>query len=130
MTVSNGFFPPNKHDGCVIMFRPDHPHTSLHYLTPGCAGDGTEHEPFFYHKVEWIDMDNDGDLDAVTARVINDGPITPIDQDLLWLENPGSLPADGYAWTMHKIAGTELRNLLNVLIFFKFIIVVVIIPKL
>ena len=25
--------------------------------------DQIAHDPFFYHKVEWIDMDNDGDLD-------------------------------------------------------------------
>ena len=27
-------------------------------------------------------MDGDGDLDMVTARVINDGPIDPVDQVL------------------------------------------------
>lgn len=50
-------------------------------------------------------MDNDGDLDMITARVINDGPITPIDQDLLWFENDGT-PASREQWKMHRIAGT------------------------
>ena len=50
-----------------------------------------------------MDMDNDGDLDMVTARVINDGPVTPIDQDLLWFENTGK-PATLKQWPMHRVA--------------------------
>ena len=49
-------------------------------------------------------MDNDGDLDMVTARVINDGPVTPLDQDLLWFENDGT-PESREQWKMHRIAG-------------------------
>ena len=61
-------------------------------------------------------MDNDGDLDMITARVINDGPITPIDQDLLWFENDGT-PASREQWKMHRIAGkfTSL-NLISLII--------------
>ena len=51
-------------------------------MTPGCNHPQAEHDPFFYHKIEWVDMDGDGDLDMVTARVINDGPIDPVDQVL------------------------------------------------
>ena len=52
-------------------------------------------------------MDNDGDLDMITARVINDGPITPLDQDLLWFENDGT-PESREQWKMHRIAGIFL----------------------
>ena len=49
-------------------------------------------------------MDNDGDLDMITARVINDGPVTPLDQDLLWFENDG-VPASREPWKMHRVVG-------------------------
>lgn len=57
-------------------------------------------------------MDNDGDLDMVTARVINDGPITPLDQDLLWFENDGT-PESREQWKMHRIAGEFIFLILN-----------------
>lgn len=58
-------------------------------------------------------MDGDGDLDIVTARCINDGPITPTNQTLLWLENPQSkltpdlpnIPSLVITWQMHEIEG-------------------------
>ena len=57
-------------------------------------------------------MDNDGDLDMITARVINDGPITPLDQDLLWFENDGT-PESREQWKMHRIAGESILLILN-----------------
>lgn len=107
-TISAGFFPQNKNDGCVALFNSDDPQETLSYLTPGCKHAQGEHDPFFYHKVEWVDMDNDGDLDVVTARCINDGPITPINQTLLWIENPNNTPPSIInAWPFHEIAATN-----------------------
>ena len=58
----------------------------------------------FFFQIAWADMDNDGDLDMITARVINDGPVTPLDQDLLWFENDG-VPASREPWKMHRVVG-------------------------
>ena len=58
MSVSAGFFPQNKNDGCVGFFNQNNPHLTLTYLTPGCKHDDVEHDSFFYHKIEWIDMGN------------------------------------------------------------------------
>ena len=65
----------------------------------------------FFFQIAWADMDNDGDLDMITARVINDGPVTPLDQDLLWFENDG-VPASREPWKMHRVVGL-LELLLN-----------------
>jgi len=106
-SVAAGFFPGNKNDGCVAFFNGEMDAAdtadSLIFMTPGCKTEQGEHDKFFYHKISWADMDNDGDLDMITARVINDGPITPIDQDLLWFENDGT-PASREQWKMHRIA--------------------------
>ena len=58
MSVSAGFFPQNKNDGCVGFFNQNNPHLTLTYLTPGCKHDDVEHDSFFYHKIEWVDMGN------------------------------------------------------------------------
>lgn len=73
-------------------------------MTPGCKHVQGEHPKFFYHKVEWHDMDQDGDLDMLTARCLNDGPITPINQTLLWFENNGQFPTQISLWKEHEIA--------------------------
>ena len=104
-SISAGFFPDNKNDGCIAFFNGDNsnPSDTTIFMTPGC-GNSPQEDPFFYHKIEWLDMDNDGDLDFVTARVINDGPVTPLDEDLLWFENDG-IPSNSNNWKMHRFAG-------------------------
>jgi len=107
-SVSAGFFPQSKNDGCVAVFNLDEPDSSLTYLTPGCTHEQGEHSPFFYHKIEWVDMDGDGKLDVVTARCINDGPIEPIDQTLLWIENPNNeVPSASNPWPLHEIGAVN-----------------------
>jgi len=105
-SVAAGFFPGNKNDGCVAFFNGEldaaETADSAIFMTPGCDTEQAEHDRFFYHKIAWADMDNDGDLDMITARVINDGPITPLDQDLLWFENDG-VPQSREQWKMHRI---------------------------
>jgi len=49
---------------------------------------------YSYHRVQFRDMDGDGDLDAITARFHN----TNQEQNFLWMENPGQ-PVGG--WTQH-----------------------------
>lgn len=42
-------------------------------LEPIAISSSEDAVDWFYHRVEWHDMDNDGDLDAVTARAYGSG---------------------------------------------------------
>jgi len=55
---------------------------------------------FSYHRVIWHDVNRDGTLDAVAARFILPTIGDPVLQ-LLWFENPGTGPSEG--WTQHMI---------------------------
>eukprot|EP00053_Salpingoeca_punica_P008678 m.77565 g.77565 ORF g.77565 m.77565 type:complete len:416 (+) comp14706_c0_seq1:33-1280(+) len=57
---------------------------------------------YFYHQVEWYDVDGDGLLDIVTARV--DKPIFGSSKgQLVWLRQPSSDPFNN-AWTEQVLA--------------------------
>ncbi|XP_046577390.1 uncharacterized protein LOC124285231 isoform X2 [Haliotis rubra] len=59
-------------------------------------------EDWFYHRVQWVDMDNDGDYDALTCRARK--PLFGSEEgELLWYENP-STPTVRPGWTPHVIA--------------------------
>ncbi|XP_071095836.1 uncharacterized protein [Haliotis cracherodii] len=59
-------------------------------------------EDWFYHRVQWVDMDNDGDYDALTCRARK--PLFGSEEgELLWYENP-STPSVRPGWTPHVIA--------------------------
>ena len=55
-SLATGFFPPNKNDGCIALFNGEDHTESLSYLSPGCWTDDVEHDHYFYHKVQWVDM--------------------------------------------------------------------------
>jgi len=106
-TVAAGFNTPGKNDGCVAMFDGSSPNPSetLFYLTPGCNRVQGPHDPYFYHRVRWADMDGDGDNDLVTARAMSNG-VDVIDDQLVWLENDGRKPGPTHRWQVNII--TEL----------------------
>ncbi|XP_045603920.1 uncharacterized protein [Procambarus clarkii] len=54
-----------------------------------------------YHRVVWKDMDQDGDLDALTAR-FHKPLIGTTKHDLVWFENAGEGFSEG--WTAHVVA--------------------------
>lgn len=103
LVVPDGFLVPLKETG------------GLYLLKINCNGTTqiTDTKPiqitspklsWFYHKAVWRDMNEDGLLDIVTARV--DHPLIgkPSGQ-LLWLEQPKSNPLDNVPWTEHSLAG-------------------------
>lgn len=59
---------------------------------------------YFYHMVVWRDMNEDGLLDIVTARVNDPLFIGKQLGQLLWLEQPKSNPVDNVPWTEHLLA--------------------------
>ena len=101
LAVPDGFLVPFKETGGVYL------------LKIGCNGMTLASEPieitkpkrsYFYHMVVWRDMNGDGLLDVVTARV--DDPILfgkPSGQ-LVWLEQPKSDPLNNVPWTEHSLA--------------------------
>ena len=46
-----------------------------------CICNKGPHDPYFYHRVRWADMDGDGDNDLVTARAMSNG-VDVIDDQL------------------------------------------------
>jgi len=67
------------------------------FVPPRCAPGSSDNQPWFYHGVLYIDMDEDGRLDLVTARSSFKvrGGICPPTGQLVWFRNPGeALDAD------------------------------------
>lgn len=104
-SVAGGFLVPGKANGSVKIFRCEIPDTSLQDLCTQYS----EAEPaditiskrgWWYHRVEWVDMNADGLLDMVTARArkpIFGGGMG----ELVWMEqpeNPRQMP-----WQEHFI---------------------------
>jgi hypothetical protein len=74
----------------------------MHYTISELAiiPDVMQERDFSYHRVVWHDVNHDGNIDAVAARFKLPTLGDPILQ-LLWLENPGTGPSEG--WTQHLI---------------------------
>lgn len=100
LAVPEGFLVPLKTKGGISLIDisaqpPQGPYT----ITTSGGGD------WFYHRVEWQDMDGDGDLDIITCRARE--PAIPIlfgreDEQLVWLENPSGNYRKG--WNTHVLA--------------------------
>uniref|UniRef100_H2Z756 VCBS repeat-containing protein n=1 Tax=Ciona savignyi TaxID=51511 RepID=H2Z756_CIOSA len=86
-TASTGFFLAGKNDGEVALMSM----TDLAYgqTTPVTISSNPDGILWYYHRVEWFDMNGDGCTDAVTERANGGGPAADITQ-LIWLENPCS----------------------------------------
>lgn len=92
LAVGTGFLVPGRSTGDVLI-------TNL-YSTEQFAI-STPKSGFFYHRVEWFDMNGDGRLDAVTARG-QKGMFGGSQGELLWLEQPEGDRRK--PWTEHVIA--------------------------
>lgn len=93
-TVAGGFCLTGKDNGSIaLMDVSDKKNPEIQIITP------FEEQIWFYHRVEWHDMDGDGDLDAVTARAYGDCA-TAGNSQLLWLENPGNKEISSN-WEVH-----------------------------
>ncbi|XP_002127502.2 uncharacterized protein LOC100183211 [Ciona intestinalis] len=85
--AASGFFMTGKDDGEVALMSM----TDMAYgkATPVTISSNPTGILWYYHRVEWHDMNQDGCTDAVTARSNGGGPAANYTQ-LVWFENPCS----------------------------------------
>lgn len=117
--IPNGFATPTTFDGCLAIAdlkRGPWPvqENGIQVISGGCGYSSRNDIKYFYHFVKWIDMDGDGDLDALTARGSSKTLPTALDSSqLVWFENDGTqnFQPGGNAWKMHNIAlGQDLAD--------------------
>lgn len=65
--------------------------------SPQCVKLTTDKDGYFYHMVIWRDMNSDGRMDILTARV-NKPVFGSSVGELLWLEQPPSSPLLYVLW--------------------------------
>lgn len=101
VVVPDGFLVPTKSTG------------GIYFLAANCSGTlSSDTKPieitqpksgWFYHTVEWRDMNGDGKLDAITARGTK--PLLgKSGGELLWLEQPATNPFTAVPWKEHILA--------------------------
>ncbi|XP_061416119.1 uncharacterized protein LOC133347664 [Lethenteron reissneri] len=84
-TCSEGFMVGGKDNGRVSLWDMSRGPTAVDgVLTLTVDETGNK---WFYHRVEWVDMDHDGLKDALTARAQSTGPTG--NGQLIWFKNPG-----------------------------------------
>ncbi|KAJ8298842.1 hypothetical protein KUTeg_022902 [Tegillarca granosa] len=93
VAIPDGFLVPFKTDGSISIIDISQEPPKGPYKISGSDG-------WFYHRVIWKDMDNDGDFDILTCRAKE--PIIGIgkDSELLWFENKNNLNSE---WTSHVL---------------------------
>jgi hypothetical protein len=71
--------------------------------------DTPANRPRFYHEVQYVDMDADGDKDIVTVRSafkpLGPGSFCAFFGDLVYFENPGAAINANTEWTEHLLFG-------------------------
>jgi hypothetical protein len=91
--VGTGFLVPGRTTGEIAIV--DQISGKSHRMT-------TPKKDWFYHKIEWVDINRDGRLDMIAARA-KKSMFGPGVGELLWLEQP-SLDALANPWQEHVIA--------------------------
>jgi len=98
LVIPDGFLVPFKTNGNIKLMDI----TNGNYAGPFSITNGGS---WFYHRVQWYDMDGDGDQDIITCRARE--PVIPVvfgreDEELIWLENPsGNYKVE---WNAHVLA--------------------------
>ena len=96
VSVAGGFLVPGKSQGAITLLN----------VKSGEIVEITQSRNFFYHRVEWHDMNHDGRLDIVTARA-NKPTFGSASTEMLWLEQPASPLKD--KWIEHTmISGPDV----------------------
>lgn len=114
ISIALGFASPNNaYDGCVAIANMNQPSKSsfpinnndMQIITGGCGFEKHGDPMYYYQMAKWFDMDNDGDLDMITARSESQtNPLVLTSSDLVWLENQGQpFEAGNNAWKTHTI---------------------------
>jgi hypothetical protein len=79
------------------------------FIPPRCAPGSADNQPWFYHGAVFIDMDEDGLLDIVTARAsfkVRGGMCPPTGQ-LVWFRNPGKALQPDKEWQAFVLVDTR-----------------------
>eukprot|EP01147_Barroeca_monosierra_P007787 gene7787-647_t len=84
IVVPDGFLVPGKSTGSISLIVDP-------FGSPQCVKLTTDKDGYFYHMVIWRDMNSDGRMDILTARV-NKPVFGSSVGELLWLEQPPSSP--------------------------------------
>merc|ERR1719162_434164 len=113
LIVADGFATPTTYDGCIAIIDTNGNQpaaaSDIQFVTSGCGQDSPT-TTYFYHYVEFVDMDNDGDLDILTARASSKTNPTDLDPaNLVWYQNPGTgFSASAEHWTEYVIESSNL----------------------
>ncbi|ESP03661.1 hypothetical protein LOTGIDRAFT_171192 [Lottia gigantea] len=97
ISIADGFLVPFKTKGAVKLMDVSSSPAKGPYVISDNGGD-----EWFYHKVQWVDMDKDGDLDILTCRA-KKPIIGKSEGQLLWLENPADHSIQN-VWKTHVLA--------------------------
>ncbi|KAK7093644.1 uncharacterized protein [Littorina saxatilis] len=97
VVAAGGFLVPTKDHGSLTLFDLDFSPPVKHALT-----DNSADAKWFYHRVEWKDMNGDGLLDAVTCRA-QKHIFGSAQGQLVWFEHPKQ-NALSSTWNSHVIA--------------------------
>ncbi|XP_071799351.1 uncharacterized protein [Asterias amurensis] len=101
---TSGFLVPTKTRGAVALMDAGIMVPATTYDISNSVQDRTD---WFYHRVQWSDMNNDGRIDALTARsyLTDDGEAVA---EMLWFEHPRFGNPLSRVWTPHVLfSGTD-----------------------
>jgi hypothetical protein len=79
------------------------------FKAPRCEPGSSDNQPWFYHDARFVDMDEDGRLDIVSARAsfkVRGGMCPPTGQ-LVWFRNPGDELKPDVEWEEFVLVDTE-----------------------
>jgi hypothetical protein len=99
VVISGGFLPPTVSTGDLVLVN------ASNIAAAGAATKTVSHSKssYFYHMVQFVDMNSDGLLDILTARATFP-MFGTVKGELLWLEHPTKgQDAWGTAWTEHAM---------------------------
>ncbi|XP_078584730.1 uncharacterized protein LOC144866912 [Branchiostoma floridae x Branchiostoma japonicum] len=101
VSVAGGFFLPTKTEGGLFLIDgwPGKAETG----SPADISSNDVKQDWFFHRVEWLDMDGDGRKDALTARAYFNPLGGTSKGELLWFQQPESDPVNTQFWSLHKI---------------------------
>ncbi|XP_050415338.1 uncharacterized protein LOC126829472 [Patella vulgata] len=99
MSVSGGFLVPLKAHGVIDLFD----YSSAPPKGPYRITDNSADAAWFYHRVQWKDMNGDGRVDAVSCRAKKPILFGSEDGELVWFEQPSS-GALSSTWKTHVLA--------------------------
>ncbi|CAK8696609.1 unnamed protein product [Clavelina lepadiformis] len=97
-------FPPQGTEGQIVLLPVSKVNSSLP-LSPMVVSSSEIEQNWYYSKIEWVDMNQDGWLDVVTSRSRGRSESIQFSQ-LLWYENPGY----GLLWSRGRWRSHTITN--------------------